>query len=89
MTSSKATNEKVLIGGVQATRCFAVIIALALMAVTTRPAEQKADAKSDHKLVGTWKLLSAKHGGEEHKFPEGITTLKRWTFRKNSQKIFC
>ena len=78
MATTKATTVKVLPGGAHATRCLAVIIALAITA-TARPAEQKADAKSVHKLVGTWKLISAKYGGEESKFPEGVTTVKHVT----------
>jgi hypothetical protein len=32
-----------------------------------------------NKLVGTWKLVSAKYGGKESKFPEGTTMLKHVT----------
>jgi hypothetical protein len=56
-----------------------VIIALAITATTARPAEPKGDTKSDIKLVGTWKLISAKYGGEESKLPEGLTTVKHVT----------
>jgi len=62
-----------------ATRCLAVIIALAVTAETGRADEPKGEAKSDNKLVGTWKLASAKYGGQEHKFPEGVTTVKHVT----------
>ena len=31
------------------------------------------------KLVGTWKLVSGKYGGNEFKFPEGTTMLKHVT----------
>jgi hypothetical protein len=79
MASRKTTNAKLLTRGAQATRCLAVIIALAVTAATARPDEPKADAKSQHKLVGTWKLLSAKYGGQESKFPEGVTTVKHVT----------
>ncbi|MFL5242297.1 MAG: hypothetical protein ACJ8FY_09335 [Gemmataceae bacterium] len=41
--------------------------------------EPKSDTKAVDKLVGTWKLVSAKYGGEEHKFPEGTTTIKHVT----------
>jgi hypothetical protein len=37
------------------------------------------EPKAENKLVGTWKLISAKYGGQEHKFPEGTTTLKHVT----------
>ena len=36
-------------------------------------------AKSENKLLGTWKSVSAKFGGQEYKFPEGTTTLKHVT----------
>jgi hypothetical protein len=38
-----------------------------------------AEAKSDNQLAGTWKLLSAKYGGKEMKFPEGTTRIKHVT----------
>jgi hypothetical protein len=79
MTMKKAINAKVLIGRAQAVRCLAVIIALAVMAVTARSAEPKGDAKSENKLVGTWKIVSAKYGGQELKFDEGVTTVKHVT----------
>jgi hypothetical protein len=62
-----------------ATRCLAVMIALALTASAARADEPKGEAKSDNKLVGTWKLTSAKYGGKEFKFPEGTTMLKHVT----------
>ncbi len=37
------------------------------------------EPKAENKLVGSWKLVSAKYGGEDHKFPEGNTTLKHVT----------
>ena len=59
--------------------CLVLLFALAVSAPTARAAEAKADAKSGNQLVGTWKLVSAKYGGEEFKFEEGITTLKHVT----------
>jgi hypothetical protein len=41
--------------------------------------EPKGDAKADNKLIGTWKLVSAKYAGKESKVPEGFTTLKHIT----------
>jgi hypothetical protein len=58
-----------------ASRCLVVIIALAVTAAGARAD----DPKADNKLVGTWKLVSAKYGGNEHKFPEGSTMLKHVT----------
>ena len=37
------------------------------------------EPKAENKLVGTWKLVSAKYGGEDYKFPEGNTTIKHVT----------
>ena len=41
--------------------------------------EPKGVAKAQSELVGTWKLVSARYGGREHKFPAGTTTLKHVT----------
>jgi hypothetical protein len=63
-----------------ATRCLAVIIALAVAAANGRADEPKGGVKADNKLVGTWKLVSAKWGGKKGRFPEGtVTTLKQVT----------
>ncbi|MCI0705616.1 MAG: hypothetical protein L0241_31535 [Planctomycetia bacterium] len=62
-----------------ATLCLAVVVALAVPAASARAEEPKKDAKTDNKLVGTWKLVSAKYGGKEFKFPEGTTMLKHIT----------
>jgi hypothetical protein len=48
-------------------------------AATARPDESKGDGKSDNKLAGTWKLVSAKYGGEEFKFPEWDSMVKHVT----------
>lgn len=40
---------------------------------------QTAEAKTDNKLLGTWKMVSAKYAGQEFKFPAGTTTLKHVT----------
>jgi hypothetical protein len=57
-----------------------VIVAAAAFAAESRALadEPKGDSKAD-KLVGTWKLVSAKYGGQERKFPEGSTTIKHVT----------
>jgi hypothetical protein len=39
----------------------------------------KETAKSGSKLVGTWKLVTAKYGGQDFKFLEGHTMLKHVT----------
>ena len=79
MATPKATNARILTGVAQAAGCLAVIIALAVTVATARSAESKPDAKSDHKLVGTWKLVSAKYGGQQSSLPESLTTLKHVT----------
>src|SRR5688572_17730727 len=75
----KATDIKRVTTALQSTWRLALIVALAITAATARSAEPKGDAKSDHKLIGTWKMVSAKYGGEEFKFEEGITTVKHVT----------
>jgi hypothetical protein len=57
---------------------LAVIIALAAAAAVGAD-DPKGDAKGEQKLVGTWKVLSAKYGGKEVKWPEGATTVKHVT----------
>lgn len=37
------------------------------------------DGKRDHKLLGTWKLISAKYGGQDRKLREGYTHIKHVT----------
>src|SRR5262249_688212 len=67
------------------TRIAVLATAVALVAAAGRgPAEApkddaKPDAKAENKLVGTWKLVSAKYDGKEFKFAEGDTMLKHVT----------
>jgi hypothetical protein len=75
MTTTKAINVKPFIAGARGLGVLAVVLACAAAAVAAWAAEPK----SDHPLVGTWKLVSAKYGGEESKLPEGATTLKHVT----------
>src|SRR5688572_28898745 len=58
-----------------------LVMVIALMAVTTtaNSAESKPDAKPENKLVGTWKMVSAKYGGEVFNIGEGLTTFKHVT----------
>lgn len=62
-----------------AIRGLAAVIALTLVALATTADEPADDAAPAIKLVGTWRQISAKYGGQEHKFPEGVTTLKHVT----------
>ena len=54
---------------------FAVAVAL----VTSPPDIRGDDAKADNKLIGTWKVISAKYDGKEVKRPDGYTHLKHVT----------
>lgn len=56
--------------------CFGMVLALASAA---RADEPKKEPKADNKLVGTWKLTSAKYGGQDFAFPAGLTTVKHVT----------
>jgi hypothetical protein len=58
---------------------FSVFVGLALSATRALGDEPKGRAEPQNKLVGTWKLVSAKYGGEEVKFPEGTTHIKHIT----------
>jgi len=55
------------------------VVSLAACAGTGRADDPKAGAQPENKLIGTWKLVSAKYGGREAKFREGTTTLKHVT----------
>ena len=61
-----------------AIRCFVVIFALAVTTAHVRADDPKGGVKTENKLVGTWKLVSAKYGGEEIKFDD-VTTVKHVT----------
>jgi hypothetical protein len=50
-----------------------------LVATLANADEPKADAKSNNKLVGTWKLMSAVYGGRESTLTKTATTLKHIT----------
>ena len=58
---------------------LAAVVALVLAATNAVAEEPKSDAKAANKLVGTWKLISAKYGEMEQKFPEGVTMVKHVT----------
>jgi len=54
-------------------------LAIGLVLSTTARGEDPKAAAAPHKLVGTWKMVSAKYGGQEFTFPDGMTTLKHVT----------
>lgn len=58
---------------------FTLFVGLALAATRAGGDESKGKAEPQNKLVGTWKLVSAKYGGQEFKFPEGTTHIKHVT----------
>jgi hypothetical protein len=59
---------------------FALICAAAFVAAGRGADEPPKDkAKPGITLVGTWKLLSGKYGGQDFKFPDGTTMLKHVT----------
>ncbi len=58
----------------------ALVVVAALTAATTARADDlKGEAKADNKLVGTWKLISAKYDGNESKLLKGHTQVKHVT----------
>jgi hypothetical protein len=57
-----------------------LVVMAALAAATVAWADDpKGKAKTDNKLVGTWKRISAKYDGQESTLPEGFTQLKHVT----------
>jgi hypothetical protein len=53
---------------------------LVLLAATQAVADEpRREATTDNKLVGTWRAVSAKHGAQEVKWPEGTSTVKHVT----------
>jgi hypothetical protein len=41
--------------------------------------KKEAEARTENKLVGTWKMVKAKYGGKEVQIPDGHTELKHVT----------
>ena len=62
-----------------AVQCLAIAIVLAPMVAIGRADDPKGQPKAENKLIGTWKLVSAKNNGAESKLPEGFTQLKHVT----------
>ncbi len=56
----------------------AVVVSLATGPAPAR-ADEAAGARPENKLVGTWRCVSAKYGGQEVKRPDGYTQLKHVT----------
>jgi hypothetical protein len=53
------------------------LVAVVSSAIADEP--KKPDSNAEHKLVGTWKLVSAKYNGKDVKLPEGDRRLKHVT----------
>jgi hypothetical protein len=60
-------------------RCLATIVALSALLCSAIADEPKGKIAPENKLVGTWRLLTAKHGGRDFKLPEGTTMVKHVT----------
>src|SRR5262245_18673522 len=58
------------------TFCLAASVALVVFFLSS-PAF--GDEKAESKLIGTWKLVSAKYGGKENALPTAMTTIKHIT----------
>src|SRR4051794_23847602 len=56
-----------------------VVAVVFASAASAADAPRKLIARPENKLVGTWKLVSAKYNGQEAKFPEEMTMLKHVT----------
>jgi hypothetical protein len=77
---------------------MAVSLLVPLMFVSARPAADAAKAgqdKSENKLIGTWRLVSARYGGQDFQFPAGTTMLKHvtaaqfmWVSYDNDGQVF-
>jgi hypothetical protein len=62
-----------------AVRRLVVLVAVAATTAAVRAEEPRKGATADNPLIGTWKCISAKYGGQEVKRPEGYTQLKHVT----------
>jgi hypothetical protein len=63
---------------------MAVLVSLVAVAAftsgrSTAGDPKKAEAKTENKLVGTWKMVKAKYGGVEYKIPEETPEFKHVT----------
>jgi hypothetical protein len=61
-----------------------ITVCLLVLAAQNSPAraaaqESQAEGAATNNLVGTWKLVSGKYGGQQSNLPEASTTLKHMT----------
>jgi hypothetical protein len=54
-------------------------LAFAVSLAVSATAAFAEEPKQENKLIGTWKLVSAKFGGQQNELPEGYTQLKHVT----------
>src|SRR5215468_10421025 len=74
---------------IQRMRQISVAVLVSLVAVaaftaftsgrSTADEPKKTEARTENKLVGTWKMVKAKFGGKDVKIPEGTMQLKHIT----------
>jgi len=64
---------------INVSRCVAMFAMLALTTATGRAGPDQQSTAEDSRLIGTWKVVSAKYGGQEFRFREGSTTVKHVT----------
>ena len=58
---------------------MAMIVVLLIGVLDSSKASADEPKKAENQLLGTWKLVSAKYGGEDVKFPEGSARIKHVT----------
>jgi hypothetical protein len=56
-----------------------LVVAALAVATAVWADDPKGEAKTDNKLVGTWKRISAKYDGQESTLPGGFTQVKHVT----------
>jgi hypothetical protein len=56
---------------------FSVVVALAGRGSAAD--EKSQEGKLQDKIIGSWKLVSSKYGGQDFRFPEGTTMIKHVT----------
>jgi hypothetical protein len=65
--------------GMKASLATTCLLVLATHNSPTRLAADEPKGVTENKMLGTWKLVSAKYGGEESTLPKEATTLKHVT----------
>jgi hypothetical protein len=55
------------------------VVSVLAASTTVWADDPKGESKTDSKLVGTWKRISAKYDGQESTLPDGVTQVKHVT----------